>query len=137
MRKHPVVGFFARFINEDQHIENTDIVLEKGTPVIFSPLGIHHDPEIYPDPEKFDPERFSPEAIKARHPCAFLGFGEGPRNCVGSRFAMTEIRIAISCLLMNYHFSPCDKTKYPIQYSNSNSLLSPAGGCWLKVEKIS
>lgn len=111
------------------------MVLEKGTQVFIPVLGIHHDPEIYPDPEKFDPERFSPEAIRARHPYAFLAFGEGPRNCIGMRFGMMQTKIGIICTLLNYNLSPCAKTKYPIEYVKSTGLLSPAGDCWLQVER--
>ena len=45
--------------------------------------SIHHDPEIYPDPERFIPERFNEENKKSRDSVAFIPFGTGPRNCVG------------------------------------------------------
>lgn len=44
---------------------------------MYSILGIHHDPEFYPDPEEFIPERFSPEEVKKRPSCSFLPFGDG------------------------------------------------------------
>ncbi|XP_059612803.1 cytochrome P450 6A1-like [Phlebotomus argentipes] len=136
LRKHPVGGLLVRSLKDDYKVPKMDVVLEKGTQLFIPVLAIHHDPDIYPDPDKFDPERFTPEAVKSRHPYAFLAFGEGPRNCIGMRFGMMQTKIGISCLLMNYKFSPCAKTKYPIEYMKSSALLSPIGDCWFKVDKI-
>ena len=49
-------------------------------------LSIHYDSELWgpEDPFEFHPERFSPEYT--RNPLAFLGFGLGPRNCIGKNF---------------------------------------------------
>lgn len=45
--------------------------------VIYFHVKIHHDPEYYPEPEKFDPDRFSSEAIKQRDSMTWLPFGDG------------------------------------------------------------
>ncbi|XP_055684924.1 probable cytochrome P450 6a13 [Lutzomyia longipalpis] len=136
LRKHPPAAQIIRSITKNYNVPSMNLVLEKGTRLFIPVLGIHHDPEIYPDPQKFDPERFSPEAVKSRHPYAFLAFGEGPRNCIGARFAMMQMKVGLTCLLMNYQFTPSDKANYPIEYKKSSPLLSPIGDCWLKVEKI-
>lgn len=72
-----------RICTEEIQLETTDIRIPKGTSVMIPVYGLHRDPDIYPDPDKFDPERFSEENIKTRHPYAYLPFGEGPRICIG------------------------------------------------------
>lgn len=47
--------------------------------------AIQRDPEIYPDPDKFDPDRFLENNVKDRHPMTFMGFGAGPRICIGKK----------------------------------------------------
>ncbi|GLG92382.1 Cytochrome P450 4c3, partial [Gryllus bimaculatus] len=46
-------------------------VLPEGTNMFITPFGIHHNPDVYPDPEKFDPERFSADECARRHPYAY------------------------------------------------------------------
>lgn len=53
---------------------------------MVSIFGIHHDPEYYPEPYKFDPERFSKENVRSRPNYSFLPFSHGNRNCIGINY---------------------------------------------------
>lgn len=56
------------------------------------------DPQYYPNPDAFDPElHFNPSAKAERSPYSFLAFGQGPRNCIGMRFALLQVRL-INCV---------------------------------------
>ena len=39
-----------------------------------------------------------------------MGFGQGPRACMGMRFAMMEMKMALCEIFHNYTFLPSDKT---------------------------
>ena len=59
------------------------IRIPAGTGVYIPLLGLHYDPEYYPEPNKFDPERFSEENKQKRPNYTHMPFGEGPRLCIG------------------------------------------------------
>lgn len=94
------------------------------------------DPDIYPEPEIFDPDRFTQENINSRNQFSFLPFGDGPRNCIGMRFAILEARLGLAELVMNYKFTINDKTdKNPIM-DPTDLLVTIKNGIWLNAEKI-
>ncbi|XP_039312720.1 probable cytochrome P450 6a13 isoform X2 [Solenopsis invicta] len=85
LRLHPPLPILNRICTEEIDLPTVNIRVPKGTLIAIPMLGLHRDPSIYPDPNKFDPERFNADKVKERHPYAFIPFGEGPRNCIDSR----------------------------------------------------
>lgn len=63
-------------MTKDYPVEDSNIVLKKGTYVLANIYGIHRDPDLYPNSDVFDPDRFTPENIGKRHPMAFIPFGK-------------------------------------------------------------
>ena len=55
--------------------------------------------------------RFSPENKLGRNPFHFLPFGYGPRNCIGMRLALQNLKIAIAKLLQKVTLKPCERTQ--------------------------
>ncbi|XP_055699992.1 cytochrome P450 6A1-like [Phlebotomus papatasi] len=137
LRKYPIVDFLVRRCGDDYAVPGTKHSIEKGTFVTIPVYGIHHDPEIYPDPQKFDPERFTEDNIKIRRPFAWLPFGEGPKNCLGMKFGMTETRIGLATLLSKYRVSISSKTGIPLALEPASLVMTPKGGLWLNIEMVS
>ncbi|XP_033114237.1 cytochrome P450 3A24-like [Anneissia japonica] len=108
------------------------IHIPKGMIIVFPAYAIHHDPELYPEPDSFKPERFSKEKKQQRHPFAFATFGNGPRNCIGMRFALIEIKMAIVRILQKVKFEVCAETEIP-PTPRKNGFLTPANDLYLRV----
>jgi cytochrome P450 family 4 len=69
---------------------------DSGTSVSMLIYGMHLNPDVFEDPEAFKPERFLPENGFQRHRYSFVPFSAGPRNCIGQKFAMLEIKVVLS-----------------------------------------
>lgn len=67
---------------------------------------------------------------------AWLAFGDGPRNCIGLRFAMMQVRIGLIQLLRNFEFTVCDKTTSKPEFIPSSVVLSPKHGIHLKLKPL-
>lgn len=109
-------------------------VIQKGILVLIPLFAIHYDPEYYPEPEKFDPDRFLEENIQKRPPYTYLPFGEGPRICIGMRFALLQMKIGLVMVLQNYKLSLDKRTKEPIRINPKSPLVVPKDKIWIKLE---
>ncbi|GLH05341.1 uncharacterized protein GBIM_10962 [Gryllus bimaculatus] len=105
LRIYPPVPLFNRRNPEDTALVSGHVMPE-GCSITLSPFGIHRDPEVFPEPEMFIPERFSPEESARRHPYAYIPFSAGPRNCIGQRFAMLELKSVLAKVVWNFRLLP-------------------------------
>lgn len=95
----------------------TKFKFEKGLAFWIPIYPLHHDEKYFPNPEKFDPERFNDDNKDSIKPGTFLPFGIGPRNCIGSRFALMEVKSVIYHLLLHFKFEPNENSQIPINLS--------------------
>lgn len=83
LRLYPSVPLISRTTNVDINFPS-GYFLPKGVSILIHIYDLHHNPDIFPDPETFNPDRFLPENCTERHPFAYLPFSGGPRNCIGT-----------------------------------------------------
>lgn len=60
-------------------------VIPKSCSIIISIYNIHRDKRHWERPNEFYPDHFSSEAVRQRHPYAFMPFSAGPRGCLGEK----------------------------------------------------
>lgn len=125
-----------RMAKKNYQVAGSDIVIEKGMSVIIPAYAIQNDPTYYPNPEKFDPDRFNSEEKKKRDPMTWLGFGDGPRNCIGLRFGMMQSRIGLVTLLNSFEFSLGKKMHEPPTFNVQSFVTVPNGGVYLKLKPV-
>ncbi|XP_006619840.1 cytochrome P450 4C1-like [Apis dorsata] len=109
LRLYPSVPRISRRVETSVKLSNYEI--PANTVININIFETHRDPKFWPNPNKFDPDRFLPENSKKRHPYAYVPFSAGPRNCIGQRFAMLELKTYLGLLLYNYYFEPIDYLK--------------------------
>lgn len=72
-----------------------------GSIVSVSPWLMHHSAQHWAEPEAFRPERFA-DSSGTRHRYAYFPFGGGPRQCIGSQFALTEATLVLASILQRF-----------------------------------
>ncbi|BBN03736.1 (+)-abscisic acid 8'-hydroxylase [Marchantia polymorpha subsp. ruderalis] len=98
LRNATVLSFTFREATED--VEYNGYLICKGWKVLPLFRNIHHNPDIFPDPYKFDPSRFE----KAPKPNTFLPFGNGVHSCLGSELAKLEMFIFVHHLVTKFRW---------------------------------
>ncbi|CAL7950309.1 unnamed protein product [Xylocopa violacea] len=136
LRKYPPGAIIPRRTVTEYTFQDTKVTIPKQSIVWIPVYAIHRDSDIYPNPDVFDPERFNEEAIEARHPMNYLPFGDGPRNCIGARFAIYQTKIGLITILRNHKVDVCEKTMDSYQLDAATFLLAPKGGIHLNLSKI-
>ncbi|KAM6156413.1 cytochrome P450 3A4-like [Erethizon dorsatum] len=110
LRLYPVANRLERMCKKDVRVNG--VLIPKGTTVMVPTFALHRDPEYWPEPEEFRPERFSKKNKDLINSYIYMPFGSGPRNCIGMRFALMNMKLAVIRVLQNFSLQPCEETQW-------------------------
>ncbi|XP_014272659.1 cytochrome P450 4C1 [Halyomorpha halys] len=102
LRIFPSVPAIGRTVTHDTVLPSNGMLIPAGSNLVAQIVVTHRRADLFPDPMKFDPDRFLPENAKGRHPYSYVPFSAGPRNCIGQKFAMLDMKAIISKVILNY-----------------------------------
>jgi cytochrome P450 len=100
MRLYPPAWSLARTVISD--FELRGYCIPAGANVVMSQWIMHRNPTYFPDPEKFDPDRWLPADSQKLPRFAYFPFGGGPRQCIGSSFAMMEAMLLVATIAQSF-----------------------------------
>jgi cytochrome P450 len=103
LRLYPPTWLTARMPLEDDTVAGYTI--PAGAIVLLSPYITHRHPAVWDAPEIFDPDRFAPDRAAARPTFAYFPFGGGPRHCIGSALATTEMQLIVVSVAQRYRLT--------------------------------
>jgi cytochrome P450 len=126
LRLYPPAWVFDRSPLRD--VTLAGYTIPKGANVLFSPWVVHRDPARWSDPDEFRPERFAGPPPRS----SYLPFGDGPRMCVGNRFAEAELALVLATMLPRVALSRVDSS--PVR-PEGDATLRPRGGLRMRVTR--
>lgn len=132
-RLYPPIGGGFRGVEEE--FEFNGYYVPKGWMALYRINATHIDSRVYPEPERFDPDRFSPErAEHKKQEFSLVGFGGGPRICLGIAFAQMEMKIFAVHLLRHYSWELLPQQDLTL---NPIPTLHPRSGLRVEFRKMS
>jgi cytochrome P450 len=125
LRLYPPGGFLSRTAQAEDRLSAA--VIRPGDTVMIPVYGLHRHRKLWNDPDAFRPDRWADRAGIDRY--QFLPFGDGPRICIGARFALQEAVVILATLLARFRFTAVSgRRPDPVMILT----LRPEGGVWLE-----
>ncbi|MFY0566911.1 cytochrome P450 [Archangium lansingense] len=129
LRLYPPAYWIPRTATEEDEIDGYRI--PAGKMVVAFTYIIHHNPDVWEQPERFDPDRFTPERSEGRHKQAWIPFGAGQRLCIGREFSLMEGQLILARIAQRYDVSAIPGREARIHIGTS---IRAKNGVWVHLK---
>lgn len=131
MRLYPPAWVLPRRAVAEDVVGGYRIPRDAIVAILF--YAIQRHPLVWAEPEAFKPERFADESKLPRARCAYLPFGAGARQCIGSNFALMEGPLVLAMLLQRFRMRSWPGHKVEPE---GNLALRPRHGVLVSLERL-
>ncbi|KAL6762817.1 cytochrome P450 [Haematococcus lacustris] len=115
LRLHPPVWAFDRQAAQQDELPG-GVQIVQGSYILLSPYALHRQPDLFPEPDAFKPERFLEGGSAAALPrFQYIPFGGGGRSCIGSTFAMYEMKVLLATWLQAFPHLRLHPSALPVE----------------------
>lgn len=116
-------------IAPDEALQYHSWSIPAGTPVSMSYYFIHYDPNIYPEPHKFDPDRWIRAQEQGQRLDKYLvPFSKGSRNCLGLNMAWAELYLTTAIVFRRFDMELYQTGKADIEIARDCFVTAPVEG---------
>lgn len=95
-----------------------------GSVLLLNVYLVHHREDLYPEPGVFKPERFLGRQYSSSE---YLPFGGGHRSCIGSAFALMEMKLVLATILHHWQLELPEGLRRPLKPVRRGLTLAPPG----------
>lgn len=129
MRKYFKFGL-NRTCTKPYKIPDSDFTVPKDLLLVVLPK----EEDCFPNPDKFDPDNFNESENLNKF--GFIGFGQGPRNCIGMRYALQTLKLAIIQTVRTFKLVKTEQTTDEDKLFFAFAENGFRGGIKFKVENL-
>ena len=129
LRLYPPGWLISRKAREKDQLGQ--YILENNADVLISLYALHRRSDLWKQPERFVPDRFTVKSNFSNF--AFVPFSKGPRQCIGDRLALLEMKIHLYLIIQKFNLKMINP-KYRVKLQPQIN-LKPEGNIYLKINK--
>ncbi|KAI0110717.1 cytochrome P450 [Nemania sp. FL0031] len=127
LRIAPAVATRQARIAPDRDLVYKSWRIPAGTPVGMTSILMHHNSELYPNPEQFNPERWVDINDRRKVEKTFAPFSRGARICVGMHLAWAELYMLVARIIPRYELGFEAAAYDDIKWSSDQFIIGTSG----------